>query len=75
IPRPPNSFMLFRSHLLKHIIPKDMGKKQQKASRTAGKFWNDPRLPYQVKKAWEERAKVVRDWHKAKYPDYKFSPR
>ena len=66
--------MLFRSHLLKHVLS-GMNKKQQRASKFAGLMWNHHGLPQHVKKAWDERAKLVSEWHREKYPAYKFCPR
>ncbi|KAI0065932.1 hypothetical protein BV25DRAFT_1789169, partial [Artomyces pyxidatus] len=73
IPRPPNAFMLFRSHMLNSKqIPKDVERRQQHLSRVAGECWN--MLPPEEKKKWQAEAARVLAEHKAKYPSYKFTP-
>lgn len=74
IPRPPNAFMLFRSFVLKHRMHERLenSNHQQLASRVAGDLWRSIRP--EVREAWHERALLMRDFHKAQYPDYKFSP-
>ena len=74
IPRPPNAFMLFRSFLLKYRLAQRVANHQQNASRVAGLIWRSPTLPEHIKMAWYTRADAVRDWHKEKFPEYKFSP-
>ncbi|KAH9853669.1 hypothetical protein C2E23DRAFT_114480 [Lenzites betulinus] len=73
IPRPPNAFMLYRSHLLKtRQIPPGVEHRQQNISRVAGESWN--MLQPEEKKLWHDKAKEVLTAHMAKHPDYKFSP-
>ncbi|KAI0638009.1 hypothetical protein C8Q77DRAFT_1088877 [Trametes polyzona] len=73
VPRPPNAFMLYRSHLLKTgKIPKSIEHRQQNISRVAGESWN--MLADEDKKVWHAKAKEVLNEHMAKHPDYKFSP-
>ncbi|KAI0650263.1 hypothetical protein C8Q79DRAFT_1006548 [Trametes meyenii] len=73
IPRPPNAFMLYRSHLLKTgQIPRGVEHRQQNISRVAGECWN--MLPDEEKRKWHNRAKDVLHEHMMKHPDYKFSP-
>ncbi|KAI9001395.1 hypothetical protein BD414DRAFT_533142 [Trametes punicea] len=73
IPRPPNAFMLYRSHLLKtRQIPPGIEHRQQNISRVAGECWN--MLPEEEKRKWHDKAKEVLTAHMAKHPDYKFSP-
>ncbi len=73
IPRPPNAFMLYRSHLLKtRQIPTNVEHRQQNISRVAGQCWN--MLSEEEKRVWHEKAKEVLSAHMAKYPGYKFSP-
>ena len=73
IPRPPNAFMLYRSHLLRtRQIPPGIEHRQQNISRVAGECWN--LLPDAEKKKWHDKAKEVLLAHMEKHPDYKFSP-
>ncbi|CDO71376.1 hypothetical protein BN946_scf184908.g134 [Trametes cinnabarina] len=73
VPRPPNAFMLYRSHLLKTgQIPPVVEHRQQNISRVAGEAWN--MLPDAEKNKWHAKAKEVLTAHMAKHPDYKFSP-
>ncbi|KAI0824748.1 hypothetical protein BC628DRAFT_1419855 [Trametes gibbosa] len=73
IPRPPNAFMLYRSHLLQtRQIPPGVEHRQQNISRVAGESWN--MLQPEQKKVWHDKAKEVLNAHMAKHPDYKFSP-
>ncbi|KAH9894480.1 hypothetical protein C8Q73DRAFT_791019 [Cubamyces lactineus] len=73
IPRPPNAFMLYRSHLLRtRQIPPGIEHRQQNISRVAGECWN--LLPDAEKKKWHDKAKEVLVAHMEKHPDYKFSP-
>lgn len=73
IPRPPNAFMLYRSHLLKtRQIPPNVEHRQQNISRVAGQCWN--MLSDEEKKTWHAKAKEVLNAHMTKYPGYKFSP-
>ena len=70
--RPPNAFMLYRSHLLKNCnIPK-IEKRQQNISRIAGECWN--LLSDEEKQVWRAQANKVQEEHKRRHPDYKFSP-
>ncbi len=70
IPRPANSFMLFRKdYAAKHKGNKD---KSIVMSQTAGKVWRG--LPQDEKDYWTARAVEVKDEHARQYPDYRFQP-
>ncbi|KAH9912613.1 high mobility group box domain-containing protein, partial [Epithele typhae] len=73
IPRPPNAFMLYRSHLLKTgKIPKEFEHRQQNISRVAGECWN--MLSMDEKAVWHAEARNALELHKLRHPDYKFAP-
>ena len=73
IPRPPNAFMLYRSHLLKTgRIPREVEQRQQNISRVAGECWN--MLTKEEKAVWHAEAKKAMELHKIRHPGWKFSP-
>lgn len=72
IPRPPNAFMLYRSHMLKNRGNADPEKRQQNLSRIAGQLWRD--MNNEDKAVWHQKAADVQAAHYAKYPGYKFKP-
>ncbi|KAF9068677.1 high mobility group box domain-containing protein, partial [Rhodocollybia butyracea] len=73
IPRPPNAFMLFRSHMLKtKAIPPSAERRQQQLSKVAGECWN--LLTQEERKPWHDEAARLLKEHQRKYPDYKFTP-
>ena len=73
IPRPPNAFMLYRSHLLKtKMIPKEVEQRQQNISRVAGECWN--MLSKADKELWHAEAKKAMELHRRRHPNYKFTP-
>ena len=68
IPRPRNAFIIFRSDFCK----KSRERNNRQISQIAGVLWGnmseEQKQPYRL-----QAAKALAD-HKAKYPDYKFSP-
>ncbi|KAF9058120.1 hypothetical protein BJ165DRAFT_1521431 [Panaeolus papilionaceus] len=73
IPRPPNAFMLFRSHFLKTgQVPPTAERKQQTLSSLTGQIWN--MMQPDEKKQWHEKAAEVLAEHARKNPGYKFNP-
>lgn len=72
IPRPPNAFMLYRSHMLKSRGTADPEKRQQNLSRIAGQLWRA--MSKEDRAVWHEKAAEVQAAHYAKYPGYKFKP-
>ncbi|KAL8286833.1 hypothetical protein RQP46_004361 [Phenoliferia psychrophenolica] len=75
IPRPRNSFMLFRSHAYHSgMIPKDVGLVDHKnISKVIGDIWRN--LESEEKKVWDLLAEKEKRDHREKYPDYKFQPK
>ncbi|KAG1874497.1 hypothetical protein DFJ58DRAFT_877284 [Suillus subalutaceus] len=72
IPRPPNAFMLYRSHMLKSRGNADPEKRQQNLSRIAGQLWRA--MSKEDRAVWHKKAAEVQAAHYAKYPGYKFKP-
>lgn len=72
IPRPPNAFMLYRSHMLKNRGNANAEKRQQELSRIAGQLWRS--MNKEDRAVWHKKAAEVQADHYAKYPDYKFKP-
>lgn len=69
IPRPPNSFILFRQEYCKHYNRK--GKRlTQNISESASALWKS--LPSEDKKYWKQRADEEKVKHQEMYPGYKF---
>ncbi|KAL8276836.1 hypothetical protein RQP46_010767 [Phenoliferia psychrophenolica] len=74
IPRPPNSFFLFRSHAAAEMKTNKDGHKQQKnISVVAGEIWRG--LGDEEKKVWDRLAEQEKRDHREKYPAYKFNPK
>ncbi|KAI0700414.1 hypothetical protein BC835DRAFT_1304090 [Cytidiella melzeri] len=70
IPRPPNAFMLFRSHLwAERKIPE---RDHRQISRIAGNVWN--KMSPEQKGPFQERAVQEKERHAQLYPDYKYAP-
>jgi len=72
IPRPPNAFILFHSRMIRELTDLK-GRRQAEVSATISKAWRD--ATPDVKQELEELAKVKLIEHRARYPNYRFSPR
>ena len=78
IPRPANSFILFRTDWLKKSIANStqgdcVRQKQKDVSRKAGEAWNS--LSPTLKQRYVEQAKLIKEEHDMKYPQYAYRPR
>ncbi|KAK7685511.1 hypothetical protein QCA50_011376 [Cerrena zonata] len=73
IPRPPNAFILFRSHFIRaqHIPGKTEGN-HSALSKIIGKYWKT--LPREEREVWEAKAIVAQAEHRKRYPDWRFRP-
>lgn len=72
VPRPMNSFMLYRSSYAPRIKVLIGQTNHQEVSKAAGCGW---RLePSDIREMYEELAKTERDNHTTTHPDYKFKP-
>ncbi|KZV98224.1 hypothetical protein EXIGLDRAFT_701732 [Exidia glandulosa HHB12029] len=73
IPRPPNSFILFRSEFIKNQhVPGTIESNHGSLSKIIGLCWRN--LSFEERAIWDEKAKVALEEHKAKYPTYKYRP-
>ncbi|KAJ6029410.1 hypothetical protein N7499_000558 [Penicillium canescens] len=72
ISRPMNSFMLYRSAYSERTKKLVGVTNHQVVSRIAGQGWKLE--PYDIRKKYEDLAKLERDAHAATHPEYKFSP-
>ncbi|KAF5327294.1 hypothetical protein D9619_003917 [Psilocybe cf. subviscida] len=71
IPRPPNSFILFRQEYCRHYNRK--GKRLTKnVSQAASEVWKS--LSSAEKKYWQSLADEAKRAHREMYPGYKFKP-
>lgn len=77
IPRPPNSWILFRKATLAQmqVAPESQAKRARQAdiSRTIAIMWREASYEVKAKYAW--LAEVEKLKHTAKYSDYKYKPR
>lgn len=72
VSRPMNSFMLYRSAYAERTKKLVGANNHQIVSRVAGMGWKME--PAEIRRKYEELAKLERDNHAASHPDYKFSP-
>ncbi|KAF4622549.1 hypothetical protein D9613_008976 [Agrocybe pediades] len=70
IPRPRNAFIFFRSYFIDHLLPSGSGQ-QHEISKQAGEAWR--RLSKSEREPFVHRAKLEREMHKARYPDYVYA--
>lgn len=75
IPRPPNAFILYRSHMTGKLPPPSPGTywKQGDISRMVSELWHNESK--EVKAEYQQLAHIKKLEHEAKYPGYKYSPR
>lgn len=72
IPRPMNSFMLYRSAYAERVKRFCKENNHQVVSQVTGASW--PLEPEEVRKKYERLALLERDNHQAAHPEYKFAP-
>ncbi|KAJ5374940.1 High mobility group superfamily [Penicillium concentricum] len=72
ISRPMNSFMLYRSAYAERTKRLVGANNHQIVSKIAGLGWKLE--PVEIRRKYEDLAKLERDNHAATHPDYKFSP-
>ncbi|CEP10159.1 hypothetical protein [Parasitella parasitica] len=72
IPRPLNSFMIFRLEKQREIVDKCPGANHRDISKIISKWWKE--LPKNDKDWYVAEAEKRKAEHKALYPDYKFCP-
>ncbi|KAF5377085.1 hypothetical protein D9615_010551 [Tricholomella constricta] len=76
VPRPPNSFMLYRADQLTNLPPLPQGRSnawtQPEISGMASKSWKS--ATPEVKAHWKARADEAKVTHELLYPDYRYQP-
>jgi hypothetical protein len=72
IRRPPNKFILFRTHIVKYKLGNNIPH-QQNASKVLALVWRHA-LPSSIQDAWSALAASIRRKHAERYPTYKYSP-
>lgn len=73
LPRPPNSWILYRSEKISEMKSLDLGLAQSILSKEIAARWREE--PSEVKKMYERRAEIIKAEHAAKHPDYKYNPK
>ncbi|KAG6915582.1 hypothetical protein DXG01_010850 [Tephrocybe rancida] len=75
IPRPPNSFIVYRSHVLRTMPAPLLGTKRNQSdlSKTIGEMWRNESP--EVRAQFERRAAVLKKEHEEAYPGYQYAPR
>ncbi|CAJ0914132.1 1519_t:CDS:2, partial [Entrophospora sp. SA101] len=73
IPRPPNSFILYRQHHHPLILNKNPGINNSEISRIIADHWR--RLSDKEKDEWKRKAEEAKERHMKAWPDYKYQPR
>ncbi|THU88446.1 HMG-box, partial [Dendrothele bispora CBS 962.96] len=76
IPRPPNAFILFRSHVWK-VLKEKQDEGSQKinladVSKNVGGMW--AKLPKEEQEKWKQEALSVKAQHAARFPGYHYAP-
>ncbi|KAF9047833.1 hypothetical protein BJ165DRAFT_1583068 [Panaeolus papilionaceus] len=75
IPRPPNAFILFRSAFIREQnVPGKVEGNHSKLSKIIGMCLCWKKLSAQERSHWEAQAVIAQAEHRAKYPDWRFSP-
>ncbi|EIN13474.1 hypothetical protein PUNSTDRAFT_58938, partial [Punctularia strigosozonata HHB-11173 SS5] len=73
IPRPPNAFILFRSHFIaSRKVSTDVENQNNKLSMIIGHVWKG--MSAEEKRPFERLADIEKEKHAQLYPDYKYSP-
>ncbi|PKC08917.1 mating-type protein Mat a-1, partial [Rhizophagus irregularis] len=73
IPRPPNSFILYRQHHHPLILNQHPGINNSEISRIIADHWRN--LPNPEKEEWKRKADEAKQRHMKAWPDYKYQPR
>ncbi|EPS36749.1 hypothetical protein H072_9576 [Dactylellina haptotyla CBS 200.50] len=71
--RAPNCFLLYRTWFSQQVRRDNPKMENIAISRSAAESWR--KLPAPEKQAWIERAAVLRNIHKERYPNYVYAPR
>ncbi|PPQ78883.1 hypothetical protein CVT26_011705 [Gymnopilus dilepis] len=74
-PRPPNSWILYRAHILKTLPPPGPGeprRSQSEVSAMVSQMWRDESEA--TKAHYERLAEEAKEQHKIQFPGYRFKP-
>ncbi|KAF5353049.1 hypothetical protein D9758_008795 [Tetrapyrgos nigripes] len=72
IPRPPNAFMLFRSHFWSTQKDRIAERDHRQISRMVGVLWNE--MPQDQKEVYRLKAVEVKKEHMKRFPNYRYAP-
>ncbi|CAO3702611.1 unnamed protein product [Rhizopus stolonifer] len=73
IPRPLNCFLLYRIQKQKEIVAKCPGANHRDISKIIAKWWKE--ATEEDKKPFREQARIAKQEHYKRYPDYKYAPK
>ncbi|KAJ5965917.1 hypothetical protein N7481_012631 [Penicillium waksmanii] len=73
VPRPPNSFILYRQHHHKPVTAANPGVPNTAISRIIADMWKHE-IPA-IKDEYKMLAQMAKEEHAARYPDYQYAPR
>ena len=74
IPRPANCYILFRRELRKAYVPPPSKKADERArAKFTSNLWNN--MSREEKAPWREKARLIKEAHKIRYPDYRYKPK
>ncbi|CEG78315.1 hypothetical protein RMATCC62417_12945 [Rhizopus microsporus] len=72
IPRPMNSFMIYRLEKQREIVKECPGANHRDISKIIAKWWKE--MSDEEKQPYRTKALMARHEHSQRYPDYKFCP-
>ncbi|THH17213.1 hypothetical protein EW146_g3554 [Bondarzewia mesenterica] len=72
IPRPPNAFLIFRSHLCSRKVTRKVEHEHSHISRIGGHCWRGLTEP--KREPYKQMAKEAQRLHAALFPHYKYAP-
>ncbi|KAJ5298919.1 Small-subunit processome Utp12 [Penicillium atrosanguineum] len=73
IPRPRNSFILYRQHYQAAVVHQNPGLSNPDISKIIGRQWKA--LSDEEREKWNSLAREEKDRHQQQYPDYRYQPK
>nr|QOE88723.1 HMG domain-containing [Phyllosticta citriasiana] len=73
VPRPCNPFIMYRNFLHQRVTMENPGLHNNQISKIIGKMWQEESP--EAKELWRERAKLGKEEHHVRFPDYQYRPR
>ncbi|KAK8158706.1 mating-type protein MAT1-2, partial [Phyllosticta citrichinensis] len=70
VPRPCNPFIMYRNFLHQRVTMENPGLHNNQISKIIGKMWQQESP--EAKEYWRERAKLGKEEHNIKFPDYQY---